>query len=509
MTLSAHFTPLPWTKWVVAKYGLLDEWLDGAVVLDPTAGEGNFLEAFIALALHRGATIRREMLKRLFGIEKEKDFAVNFYSRMRGKYGISFPMENFRTADFIFSKSRMEADIAVGNPPWRNFSDLPHAYKERLKPKFLAYGLVSDTRALLLGSSRADIASLVIAKCLVDNMKKGAKAYFFLPLSILLNDSAHRTFRSYRLGSVEFALKEVHDFRGKSIFDGVAARYGLVEFERDKRHAFPIPYYVFESDRWTRKRALPLLAFDDPLSVFEDDAAAVRICNSFPKIRVPADSKPRQGVNTCGANDVFIFDTFESVDRVTARVGNKAVRAVELPVKYLFPLAAGRNFSQEHPVAGRFILMPYNMRDGRPLEENELQREKKLHKYLLSRKERLQARRGTLINRWMARGYWWALLGVGKYTFAPTKVMWEAYGGRLFRPKIFAGRGRRCWQGNQAMHAYIPCSDLQSAERISRELGRPIVQRYLSSQLMEGTCNWAQPGRISRLLEYTFEQTVL
>ena len=55
-----------------------------------------------------------------------------------------------------------EYDILFGNPPWANFTDLSNSYKERLKPYFVAEGLVPDKKQVLLGSSRTDIAALVL-----------------------------------------------------------------------------------------------------------------------------------------------------------------------------------------------------------------------------------------------------------------------------------------------------------------------------------------------------------
>jgi len=39
--------------------------------------------------------------------------------------------------------------------------------------------------------------------------------------------------------------------------------------------------------------------------------------------------------------------------------------------------------------------------------------------YLLPDKDELLARKGTLLNTWLKRDLWWALLGVGDYGFAP------------------------------------------------------------------------------------------
>ncbi len=494
--LGEFFTPLHWAKWVIDENGLFEKWLDGAAVFDPTAGEGSFLEAFVATALDRRIPVTNDMAERLFGVEKEKRFVRNFFLKMKRLYHIEFPGKNFKCEDYILTKNATEADIVVGNPPWKNFNDLPPHYKELLKPYFFGYHLIPNTQELLLGGSRIDIAALVIAKCLTENLKKNGTAYFFMPLSILLNGSAHKAFRNYRLGEIDFAMTSVHDFKNNPIFDGVATRYGLVAFQRDEKQAFPIPYFVFESGEWIKHFAQPAFNLDDPLSIEKIDAQSFRAFQTFSKIEVPITSKPRQGVNTCGANSVFIFDSVTKLDNETASASNKVHKNVTLPLKFLFPMVTKDNFTQAEPLPQRFVLLPYDVLNGRPLDEVELKKEPSLYDYLLSQRSILQTRKGTLINAWISKGYWWALLGVGKYSFTSHKVAWEAYGKNTYLPKVFSGK----WQGNQALHAYIPTDNRAAAINIWKQLRNPVVQLYLSSQRMEGTCNWAQPGRISKLL---------
>ena len=494
--IGAFFTPLHWAKWVIAENHLFESWVDGATVFDPTAGEGSFLEAFVSTARDRRIPVTDGMVKRLAGVEKEKKFVRNFFLKMKHLYGIDFPKRNFKCEDYILSKNAINADIAVGNPPWQNFNDLPPLYKETLKPYYFRYHLIPHSQELLLGGSRIDIAALVITKCLIENLKEHGRAYFFMPLSILLNGSAHRSFRAYRLGENDFAVDRVHDFKNNSIFDGVATRYGLVAFQRDKKQAFPIPYFVFESGHWAKHSAQPAFHSDDPLSIEKEDAHAFQAFQSFSKIEVPWQSKPRQGVNTCGANSVFIFDSIIPLDNETASASNITNKDITLPLKYLFPMVTKENFMQVEPVPQRFVLLPYDVSTGRPLDKADLEKEPSLYAYLLSQKSILQKRKGTLINMWISKGYWWALLGVGKYSFVPHKIVWEAYGKKTYFPKVFSGD----WQGNQSLHAYIPTDDRTAAIDICRQLRNPVVQLYLSSQRMEGTCNWAQPGRISKLL---------
>jgi len=91
------------------------------------------------------------------------------------------------------------------------------------------------------------------------------------------------------------------------------------------------------------------------------------------------------------------------------------------------------------------------------------------------------------------------MMGVGPYSFAPWKVIWEAYGKKEFRPIKISGE----WQGNQAMHAFIPCESATEADRVLNSLSKMDVESELLRHGMEGTTNWAQPGRIARMFEFS------
>ena len=59
-------------------------------------------------------------------------------------------------------------------------------------------------------------------------------------------------------------------------------------------------------------RAKPLFNLTDPLTVIEDDENENRL-NGFEKIVLLKQFQPRQGVNTCGANDIFFFTSYKLV----------------------------------------------------------------------------------------------------------------------------------------------------------------------------------------------------
>ena len=52
------------------------------------------------------------------------------------------------------------------------------------------------------------------------------------------------------------------------------------------------------------------------------------------------------------------------------------------------------------------------------------------------------------------------------------------------------------------MQAFIPCWSLAEAEDLLDQLQNSNIESYLKSLSVEGTCNWAQPGRIKRFLQF-------
>jgi hypothetical protein len=483
--IGAVFTPLRWGKWLVEQADLPRRWADGATVCDPTAGTGAFACALMDAAIAKRIEVDDRMLSRLYLIEQQAKFLREFQSGFRFKYRREFPETNLIHTDIILSNPKRRFDFLVGNPPWINFNDLPSPYKEATKPRFLDYGLVPDMQAVLLGSSRVDLAALVISLTLNENLEANGEACFFLPLSLFFNDGAHTGFRRYRLKDSDFRVCQIWDFREKKIFPDILTRIGAALFHRDQKNAFPIPYKSLAGESWTSQYAAPIGEATAPLSISGGRADLDDIRNATP-ITVRADQKPRQGVNTCGANHVFIFDQ----------------RPDHLPSRFVFPLMTKESFRDANSKPHRFILLPYSTETGNPLTEAELNQHPALRSYLHRHKQALENRKGSLLGGWIKRGIWWACLGVGRYSFAPHKVAWEAYGRHTFAPQVFSAFDSKPWQPNQAMHSFIPCETAQEAYSLLEGLRSSQIERYLKSLNIEGTCNWAQPGRIKRFLRF-------
>ncbi len=476
------FTSLRWAEWLITRWGIFDAWIDGASVCDPTAGQGAFALALFRLARSRGIRVSPELLSRLTLIEIRPSHLHAFERKARQKFEIDFPSSRLLTLDVITDPPNAEYDILCGNPPWSNFTDLSDSSKEKLKPHFIAEGLVPNKKQVLLGSSRTDIAALVLKVVLGKLLCKGGIGCFYLPLSLFSGGDAHMGFRDYIANHRRFAVDEVYEFTTTKVFEGIGTSYCCAKFQMDVPHKFPVKYFRDQSGSGIEYRALPLKMPSDPWRVLQH--GDTEDLDSAIEVKLSPDQKPRQGVNTCGANAVFIFE-----DKPT-----------HLPEEFLFPLATKEVWQEQDLAPHKWILLPYNKNRGRPLAWSDIEQHAELRQYLTEVRGELEDRKGTLIRSAIGKGVWWALLGVGPYSFAPYKVIWEAYGKRHFDPVILNSEDGQVWQANQAMHAFIPCWNAADAKRIRSALQHPGILALLRQLNGEGKCNWAQPGKIKKIL---------
>lgn len=488
------YTPLQWAKFALEKYGVFDLWIAGKTIFDPTMGCGNLLASLVEYGLSKGYKIPQLPLHNLFGLEIENAayqkavdlFSDHYQTDMTG---------NFYHGD-IFNFNEKQFDALFGNPPWCNFVDLPNDYKEKIKPLFYTYSMINNSKKLLLGGSRIDIAALVIQKTIACNLKENGAAVFFLPLSLFLNDGAHTAFRKFCVQGSRYSLCSVYDFDTIDVFEKRATRYGLALFKKNAAQTYSIPFFRMENDTWKEYTALS-----------SGEGQAYRISGNtqwqktdIPCIDAPRDAKPRQGVNPCGAINVFVFKEYTDIDADICKVNDKYY----LPKKYIYPLITANNF-RENKNASKWVLLPYNKTTGKPLAPSEMKNEYYLFQYLQLHKNVLENRKGVLIQSQIKRGIWWALLGVGTYSFSHYKIVWEAYGKNTFRPQLFGG----AWQANQSLQAFIPCNDKLTADDLLIQLKNPKIEEYLRASKMEGTMNWAQPGKMAAIFHYRDRQSDL
>lgn len=546
-------TPLPWAVWVAERYGIVNRWLEGATVLDPTMGEGNLLEALLYGGIQRGIPFDRLPIDTLYGIERQGEKLTRFFKRIQDRYRLELPRENFLEADILLdgidsigtsvslkgavsvraewqealsSNHIPPVDILFGNPPWITFASLPQAYKNQIKELFLRYSLVPKKNQALLGRSRVDLSALIVLLAISRFLRPGGEAVFFLPLSLFYGEGAGEGFRRFRSGDIPFHVREVVELPMEKVFPGVSTRGGVVYVKRDEEQQFPVRVYrmqkgsrgsesvypmreyVYEArsgargedsgrpyhrEKYEEKDFWVASPIDGPESSWILYQGKHPFPEGLPRIPLPKESFPRQGINTCGANELFFFNSVEEEEKGVWRVSNSTLTC-HLPSAYLYPLLTSESFREHTPIPHKWVFLPYR-EDGHPLSPQHVEEDPLLKQFLGQHEERLRARKGVLIQQRIRKGCFWALFGVGAYCFYPWKVVWEAAGRKKFRPRIWEGR----WQANQSLHGYLPFKSLQEAMRVLEALQNPRIEAYLQAPQAQGTLNWAQPGRMRRL----------
>lgn len=475
------YTPSNWAKWLLEKGDVYSKWLMGSRVCDPTAGTGVFILQLLEKAISEGVKLNKKLLGNLGYIELDPAAHAIFLHSLQKAVGKLSKYIQIYNTDLILETPKAEFDILVGNPPWANFCDLSNAYKEKIKEKFIEQGLVTDNRSVLLGSSRIDLAALAINFAMGRLLSPSGTAYFYLPTSLYYGDNAHKGWRTFTTNGRNFATTWLYEFDKTKIFTGVSTSYCAAAFEMDKIQKFPVKCFKEQGSPldW---RATWLHPLRDPDDQWIEKGTNFSL--SSIKLKILHHQTPRQGINTCGANAIFIFNDYPSF----------------IPPEIVFPLMTKEIFTGIESSPLKWIMLPYDPITAKPLSWSQIKNYPDLAKYLLRHKKELQVRKGTLIRSPIEKGHWWSLLGVGPYSFAPYKVMWQSYGKKSFSPLIVSSYKKMPWQGNQAMHAFIPCWNSQDAKRIINALKNPIIEKTLRLMNGEGKRNWAQPGKIKKIL---------
>lgn len=491
------YTPLKWAKWAAEISGAFKAWTKGASVVDPNVGEGIFIEAFLSLARDKNISVTTEMIDALHGFDLRSDGIDALIKRVSGIYSLNLNPKNFKVMDIIITPIDQKFDYVIGNPPWVNFNNLPEDYKERLKVEYVNFGLIANSGSVLLGNSRVDISALVINVCVHKLMGSKSVLAMFVPSSLFFGGSAHSYFRNFVSKDKQFFLSRIHDFGSDPIFDGSSIHgtpYCFAEFKLIPPTSSFAYYKKTAKDFWEKSE----------ISISKSNSngfiRTVNIDNTA-LVKIPKGSKPRQGVNTGGRNSIFMGMIIEgSLNDNTVIFENLDGERFEIESALIYPLLLRENLKNSHFQPLRYLIMAHNASTGRILDEGELSTHKNAFRYFQSKQGELTSRKGLLINVNIQKGLYWGLMGVGKYSFAPFKIVWLTAGEKTFKPELIASLNGKSWQANQSLQAFLPFDSKIQAEEIFLKLSN--LAKSLDPELLgtPGTLGWGQPGRMLNIL---------
>ena len=250
-----------------------------------------------------------------------------------------------------------------------------------------------------------------------------------------------------------------------------------------------LPIHTLEPDKAWRHREARTIGQEGSAYV-SFDPAGVPLPDK-PVIRIRKESFPRQGINTGGRNDLFIFRNSRNIGKELREVSNKNVTAL-LPEKLLYPLITKNQFRRNSD-PDTCIFLPYRM-DGGLMTEDELKAYPEAWAYLKEQKPLLESRKGVLLRSQINKGRYWALMGIGPYTFLPWKIVWESYGRHEFLPKLFFP-GRRPYLDSQSGSSGILCLHGEKGSRAGTErAAKPSDQRSASEPEYAGNLQLGTTG---------------
>jgi len=122
-----YYTPAPITKFI-CDWAITDK---NNSVLEPSCGDGNFLEAIAKRLIHLEAS-KRTLNKKITGIELFEEEAEKSRDRI-GEYGLK--RETIINNDFFSFVTDLDKkkkfDVIVGNPPFIRYQNFPHDHREK------------------------------------------------------------------------------------------------------------------------------------------------------------------------------------------------------------------------------------------------------------------------------------------------------------------------------------------------------------------------------------------
>lgn len=354
-------------------------------------------------------------------------------------------------------------DYVAGNPPWINWESLPEEYRADTKPLWERYGLFPhggmDT---ILGKGKKDISMLMAYVAMDRYLKPRGKLGFVLTQSVFKTSGAGQGFRRFLLpGKVPVRVNTVDDLSELQVFEGTTNRTSIVIMEKGLPQTYPVQYaYWRKSGRGSSIR--PDLQLKEVQArvrvscfvaepVDSDDLTSAwltgreKAVRAVKKILGPSDYEAHEGVNSGGANGVYWVEIMEqradglvvvrNITKGTKREVDEITAAIEPDL--LYPLLRQRDVGKWRVKSSAHIILAQD-----PVRRCGLDEAKMIAQYpetysYLKRFEGVLRQR-AVFKRYYTRkdksgkvfetGQFYSMFDVGRYTFAPYKVVWPRFG---------------------------------------------------------------------------------
>jgi DNA polymerase III epsilon subunit family exonuclease len=341
-----------------------------------------------------------------------------------------------------------EFDFVIGNPPWIKWDFLSKDYKEKLAILYLkVYKLFSHSgMKASLGFAHDDI-SIVFTYVVLDKYLKMGGTLSFVVKQTLFKGIASREFRKFKIekDNLEIPVKavEVIDLIEISPFDS-ASETSIISLKKGEETSYPVPYKL-----WHKASKIGIKS-DDPLEIVqlkveiedliavpdpdEDDLLAPWIVYN-PAVPILSMGKgnsaykARHGIVNDLNNVFFVIPKgVKGNNRLTIENNPKLGRRKkvspftgEMEPDLIYPVIKADSLIKWGLTNYHYMVVPQQKVGGNNeawLKENY----PKTYEYLKYYKQDLDGR----ASKWF-KGEdkpFYALFGIGEYSFAPYKISW-------------------------------------------------------------------------------------
>ncbi len=342
-------------------------------------------------------------------------------------------------------------DYVVGNPPWINWESLPEVYRNREEVKNLwnKYGLLEKTKGIGLGKVKRDISMLFVARCFDLYVNDNGRLGFLIPFTVY-KTQAGAGFRKWLAENVK--VVKVHDLVTLYPFEGAVNRTSMLIIEHGKTK-FPIPCVMWHNPRSkgidqeaeleevkkiTRQFDLVLIPIienkvESPWMIISEKAFG-----GIKKTIGKSEYRAFEGVNTA-LNGVYWIDVISEqpngllITNPPLPSQKKKVKQVKQIVEkdLVYPLIRGRDVKKWYPTSEMgYIILPTN-EEGKNFSIHYMKVNfPNTYKYFSKFKQELEER--SLYKLAGKDKIWFGIhVNIGKFTFAPYKVVWKYVAGKI------------------------------------------------------------------------------
>jgi len=349
-------------------------------------------------------------------------------------------------------------DYVIGNPPWIRWSYLSTEYRKRTLSLWRKYGLFSlKGHQARLGPGEKDFSMLFVYSSADNYLKDDGILAFVITLEVFKSKGAGEGFRRFKIGEKGDDLKIalVEDMVDLKPFEAAANKTSIFVLQKGAKIKYPVRFV-----EWKRKKGIGRIksewSIEEVLKkTTRKNLQAVpidqeKLCSSWQTMSV---SDERRLLSLKGGNPYLArlgarvepYGVFWlSIEEVRPaglltiknrpEKGKRKIKKVTAAVEpeLIYPAITGGDITKFGIKSNIFTLISQNPETREPyLEDWMIENAPLTLGYLSQFKDILLSRGSRVVRELAEKTAFYAMFGIGEYTFSKYKVVWKRMASRL------------------------------------------------------------------------------